>query len=182
MPLSRAVSRPIPREDTRQRLAALAESASPERFVALLVEEADPLVRERALTHMVRLDGAFPARALALLIGADDTELRNAAIETLGALGNRAIDALAPLLADVRVDLRIYALTALAQVESPSAAALALHVALNDPDVNVCCAALDVIASGGGRNEAARLDEVVARFPDCPYLAFAAQTSKARIG
>lgn len=185
MPLRRALTRPEIGEATRAHLTALAQAAQDEaadRFAALLIDGADTFVRESALTYLARCEAAFPAEALAMMVRAHDAALRNAAIETLAALGERALDALAPLLADADVDVRIYALTALTQTQSPRAGAVALHVALTDPDVKVCGVALDVIAACGRRREAARIDEVVARFPGCSYLLFAAKVVKAKIG
>ena len=186
MPLSRDPSGSDP-GDYASGLAALRaalEARSTDALVALLVGATDPLVRETALTHLARLDGAYPAQALIRLMREGDTALRNGAIETLGSLGERAVYALAPLIGDAGADTdaRIYALTALALVDSPRAAKLALDVALNDPDVNVCAAAVDVVAESGVRGMAAALDKVAARFPERPYLAFAAEAAQHRLG
>ena len=112
----------------------------------------------------------------------DDTPLRNAAIETLGTLGEAAVEALEPLLKDPDVDLRIYALTALERTFSLRAAEVALRIALHDEDVNVCAAAVDVVAQSGAREMSAALDAVALRFPDRPFLAFAARAAQHAIG
>ena len=165
-------------------LRAELDARSSEAIAALLVGETAPLLRETALTRLARLDGPFPAEALVLLMRKGDTALRNAAIETLGSLGERAVDALAPLFldADAGADARIYALTALALIASARAARLALEVALSDSDVNVCAAAIDVVAESGVRAMATALDKVAARFPERPYLAFAAEAAQHRLG
>jgi HEAT repeat protein len=186
MPLSRDSSRSIPK-DYASGLAALRaalDARSIDDLIALLVGQTDPLVTETALTQLARLDGAFATEALIRLMREGDTALRNGAIETLGSLGERAVDALAPLFVDAGADTdaRIYALTALALVASSRAAKLALDVALNDADVNVCAAAVDVVAESGVREMAAALEQVAARFPDRPYLAFAAGAAQHRLG
>jgi HEAT repeat protein len=183
MPLVHALQPSNLGEDAR--LTALRdalEARSTARLAALLTGEADPFVRETALTQLARLDGEFPAQALVVLIRVGDTALRNAAIETLGSLGERAVDALAGLLADAEIEARIYALNALQFVASPRAAELALEVALNDPDVNVCAGAIEVVAESGVSEMSAALDRVVARFPDRPYLAFAARAAQRQLG
>jgi HEAT repeat protein len=185
MPLIRALKRSSLSEDVRARLAAVRdamEANSAQELATLLIGEADGFVRETALTHLARLDGEFPAQALVRLMREGDTALRNAAIETLGSLGERAIDALAGVLVDADVDARIYALTALQLIESPRAAEVALDAALKDADVNVCAAAIDVVAESGARAMAAALSEVAARFPDRPYIAFAAHAAQHRLG
>ena len=185
MPLIRALKRSSLSEETRAKLTALRdamEAKDADRLAGLLTGEADPYVRETAFTHLARLEGEFPAQALVRLMRVGETPLRNAAIETLGSLGERAIDALALLLPDADVDARIYALTALQLIESPRAAELALDVALNDPDVNVCAAAVDVVAESGARGMGAALEKVAARFPDRPYLAFAAHAAQRQLG
>jgi hypothetical protein len=187
MPLLRALKRPNLSDDVRARLMALRdamEAGSVEYLALLLLGEDDPFVRETALMYLARLDGAFPAQVLVRLMCEGETLLRNAAIETLGYLGERAVDALASLIADAgaATDSRIYALTALELIDSPRAAELALEVALKDPDANICAAAIDVVAGSGVREMAAALDKVAARFPDQPYLAFAASAAQRRLG
>jgi HEAT repeat protein len=185
MPLIRALHRSSLGEAARARLTALRdaiEAQSAADVAALLIGEADAFVRETALTYLARLEGAFPAQALILLMREGDTPLRNAAIETLGSLGERAVDALAGLIAEGDADARIYALTALQLIESPRAAELALETALADADVNVCAVAMDVVAASGLRGMGAALDRVAARFPDHPYLAFAAKTAQRQLG
>ena len=187
MPLLRALKRPNLSVDVRARLMALRdamEAGSVETLAPLLLGETDPFVRETALTYLARLDGAFPGEALIRLMREGDTALRNGAIETLGSLGERAVDALAPLILDAGADTdaRIYALTALALVASSRAAKLALDVALTDADVNICAAAVDVVAQSGVRAMAAALDRVAARFPERPFLAFAAGAAQHRLG
>ena len=186
MPLSRDSSRSNAGDyaSGRAALRAALDARSIDALIALLVGQTDPLVSETAFTHLARLDGAFPGEALIRLMREGDTALRNGAIETLGSLGERAVDALAPLILDAGADAdaRIYALTALALVASSRAAKLALDVALNDADVNICAAAVDVVAESGVRAMAAALDRVAARFPERPFLAFAAGAAQHRLG
>ena len=185
MPLLRASQRSEPEEAEPSGLPALIaamEAGSAPEFSRLIAANADPLLRETALTHLARLEGPFPAQTLAGLLRTGDTPLRNAAIATLGNLGEAAVEALAPLLADPDVDLRIYALTALERTFSLRAAEVALQTALTDEDVNVCAAALDVVAQSGAREMRGALDQAAQRFPDHPFLAFAARAAQQAIG
>ena len=84
-----------------------------------MLGEADAFVRETALTHLARLDGAFPAQALVRLMSRG----RNAAAQRrhrdFGYLGERAVDRARRLIADADgIDSRIYALTALELIEA----------------------------------------------------------------
>jgi HEAT repeat protein len=184
MPLTRALQRADLPEETRRRLLAVREALdarAADSLVAVLAG-ADPFVREATLTSLARLDGDFPIEALVKLIRIDDPALRNAAIETLGCLGERAIDRIEPLLADDDPHLRICALNALEGTESCRAAKIALRVALSDPHVNVCAAAVDVVARCGDPDMAAALRAAPARFPEHPFLNVAVRAALQEIG
>ena len=185
MPLTRAQMDEGGGKSGRQRhplLRGALEARSVENFVAQMIADPDPLAREAALTSLARLEGPFPAQALVALMLQGDSVNRNAAIETLGCLGERAVDALASLLARVDAEGRIYALTALERIGGPRAAELALSVACEDADVNVCAAAIEVVAQNGVSAMTATLNRIAAKFPDQPYLAFAVRTAQKRLG
>jgi hypothetical protein len=52
----------------------------------------------------------------------------------------------------------------------------------SDPEINVCAAALDVIADIGSADALPHLRRCADRFPDQPFLAFAIRVACDRIG
>ena len=185
MPLTRALQRADLADETRRRLLCAREALdarATDQLVTLLSGDADPFVCEATLTGLARLEGDFPIDALVKLICVEDPALRNAAIETLGYLGERAIDSIERRLADDDPHRRIYALNALEGTDSRRAAAIALRVALADRHVNVCAAAVDVVARCGGPDIAAELRTAAARFPEHPFFNVAVRAALQEIG
>jgi HEAT repeat protein len=162
------------------REAARARRAAP--LIALLADAPDPLLREAAMTALARLGDAEAVAALVGAVGGEDIGLRNGAIETLAWIGEAAIDALAPLIADADPHRRISALTVLEGIALPRCAEIALKLALVDPHVNVCVAAVEVVAACGAPEMEAALRTVPARFPDNDLLGFAVRTAIRRLG
>jgi HEAT repeat protein len=97
-------------------------------------------------------------------------------------MGEEVIDRLASMLNHEDHNVRIYVLTALGMVKNPRAAAIALQAALTDTNINVCAAALDVIAASGSAELIPQVNAVANRFPNQPFLAFAARAAIRRIG
>ena len=161
---------------------ALAQAGDSEALAARLASEADPQAREAALTRLARIGGSAVVTALLRLSGHEDLALRNAVIETLQCMGSEVIDGVEALLADPDPNVRIYALTILEKIEHPRAAAVALRAALNDPHVNVCAAAIEVVGASGSPEHAAPLRMAPHRFPDHPFLGFAVRAALKQIG
>jgi len=182
MPLMRAAaSRPEIAADPPS--GAEAEPAGATRKLAeILSSNSDPFAREAALTGLARIGGDEAIRALVGLLGTDDARLRNAIIETLPSLGEQVIELVTPMLCDADPNVRVYALTALQPIASSRAAELALRVALADPHINVCAAAVEVVAESGTPEMASALQSVPARFPDHPFLRFAVRAALEEIG
>ena len=185
MPLIRAASSletldDAPPASSTVREAARAGDAA--KLAEILAGAPDALGREAALTSLARLGGEASIAALVKLIGADDVSLRNAVIETLSCLGESVISALQPVLSDADPNLRIYALVVLENIDSSLAADLALRVALGDPHVNVCAAAIEALANSGTPEMAAALQTVPARFPEHPFLRYAVRAALQKMG
>ena len=180
----RPVQEQLRSADPRARLEAV-RRASRVGDVGLLVEtlrsEADSFVCETILTSLARRADARAITALAELIGDEDARLRNDVIETLSSMGDEVMDCLAPLLDSDDHNIRIYVLTVLSMIHNPGAAKIALKTAQCDANVNVCAAAVEVVAASGSPDLIRELRSIPGRFPNQPYLAFAARAALGRI-
>lgn len=168
--------------DVRRAAIRLALRLSDAEILAQRLEdEGDAALREAILTNLVRIGGPKAARPLIALLRSDDAWLRNAVIETLQNMGESVAPEIEWLLYDGNPDLRIYAVNILALLCSPRAPDIALRVIVTDPHVNVCAAAVDVLAEVGRPEMADELRAVAGRFPDHPFLAFAVRAALKRI-
>jgi HEAT repeat protein len=153
-----------------------------ELLVARLDDASDAGMREAVLTGLVRIGGVKAARPLIQALRNADASLRNAVIETLQSMGDAVVPEVEALLDEDSADLRIYAVNVLVSLRSPRVPEIALKVLATDPHVNVCAAAVDVLAEVGGPEMVEALRAVSRRFPDQPFLAFAVRAAIKRIG
>ena len=160
--------------------------AGRQRAADLLAErleaESDEGIREAIFTGLIRIGGAEAARPLLPLLRNEDALLRNAAIETLQSMGDDIVPEIEMLLDDPDSDIRIFAVNIVHSLRSPRAPDIALKVIEADTHVNVCAAAVDVLAEIGRPDMADALRAVAIRFPDQPFLAFAVRAALKRIG
>ncbi|MGD0721455.1 MAG: HEAT repeat domain-containing protein [Roseiarcus sp.] len=157
-------------------------SGAMELLAGRLEAEDDHGVRELILTTLVRKGGVAAARSILGLLRSDDAGLRNAVIETLQEMGEAITPLIEELLADPDSDVRIFAMNILISLNSPRVPDIALKVIANDPHVNVCAAAVDVLAEAGRPEMADALRDVAKRFPDQPFLAYSVRAALKRIG
>lgn len=166
----------------REAARALAhDSGAVDALAARLAVEADDSVREAILAALRAIGTPEAIEHLFALLGSEDVWLRNAAIETLQGMDAGVLDALERGLSDPDSDRRIFAVNVLASLRHPAAAGLALRALAEDSHVNVCAAALDVLTEIGTREMAPAIEAVPARFPDEPFLRFAANAALRRL-
>ncbi|WP_170263541.1 HEAT repeat domain-containing protein [Blastochloris sulfoviridis] len=144
--------------------------------------ESEPSVVETLLTAIGRTDGPRAVSALVDLLRDEDAARRNGAIETLQEMDPEVVlQEIAGLLDDPDSDVRIFALGVLHRLRHPSAACLARRVIASDPHVNVCAAAVEVLAEIGTPDMVADLEAVAGRFRTEPFMAFAVTAAIKRI-
>lgn len=97
-------------------------------------------------------------------------------------MGDDIVPEIEMLLDDPDSDIRIFAVNIVHSLRSPRAPDIALKVIEADTHVNVCAAAVDVLAEIGRPDMADALRAVAIRFPDQPFLAFAVRAALKRIG
>jgi HEAT repeat protein len=167
------------RRDAARRLAADPEAA--DLLAARLDRDGDTSVREAILAALGRIGTAAAVEHLFARLGSEDVWLRNAAIETLAGMDAAVIGALDRALADPDSDRRIFAVNVLVSLRHPEAATYARRVLAADAHVNVVAAAIDVLAEIGTPEMVPEIEAAAARFPDAPFLHFAARAASRRI-
>jgi HEAT repeat protein len=172
-----------PDDDVRRAAVRLATRLGEAELLARhLEDESDIGLREAILTSLVRIGGVKAARPLIQMLSTEDALLRNALIETLQSMGEVVASEIESLLDDENPDLRIYAMNIIQSLRSPRVPDIALRVIATDPHVNVCAAAVDVLAEVGTPEMVDELRAVANRFPDQPFFAFAVRAAIKRIG
>jgi HEAT repeat protein len=184
--------------DADSAIAALRTGATEERWAAArslatvpgaasalgqaLREEAGERVREAIFTSLARINSAESLEAVISCLHSDNANLRTGALDALRAMPGAIGARLASLLQDADADIRILACD-LAR-EAPSAEVMRLLTAVleTDPAVNVCAAAVDVLAEIGVPDVLPSLARCAERFPDQPFLRFAVKVASDRIG
>jgi len=163
-----------------RRLAGRADAAA--RLGQALAAETSDQVREAMFTSLVQTGGRAGVEAVLPHLKADDAALRTGALDALKAMPDAARDHLPALLADPDADVRILACELARAVPGAQAAGLLAGLIAAEPDVNVCAAAIDVLAEIGTPDQGAALATCLARFSGQPFLAFAVKVALRRIG
>jgi HEAT repeat protein len=153
-------------------VAALAEA---------LGRESDPRVLEAIFTALARI--ASPESVLAVLpyVRSDTASRRTAALDALRAMPDLAKPHLRQLLSDSDSDVRLLACDLARAMTGPEAPQLLCSLIDDEPQANVCAAAVEVLSEIGDTDAVASLARCAARFPDDPFLTFAIQTATARL-
>lgn len=171
--------------DPGRRLAAVraaARAGDVDLLLTTLRTTQDTGLREAVLTGLTRLGGQASIRGIIHHLRSEDVALRNAIIETLQSMGSAVIDDVAPLINDPDADVRIFALNILQGLNTPQVVALATTVLARDPEINVCAAAVEVLAEAPHAESRPALEAALDRFPDQAYYAFAVRMALRRIG
>jgi HEAT repeat protein len=172
---------PLPAE---RRAAAQALATEPQAvgaLLGLLPGEPAVAVRTAVLAALVEIGTGAAQAGLAECLRSEDAWLRNAAIHALRAAPEQAAPLAQRLLADPERDVRILAVGILDAVRDPAVEAWLIELIERDDDVNVCGAALDLLAEVASLAAAEPVARLLARWPDEPYIRFAAQLLQRRI-
>ena len=144
--------------------------------------EKDERVREAIFTSLARINSAEGFEATLPHLRSDDANLRTGALDALRAMTNPVQARLADLLADADPDVRALACELARNIPAGDATRLLCQRLETDPDVNVCAAAIDVLAEIGSLDALASLARCTGRFPEHPFLCFAVKVASERIG
>jgi HEAT repeat protein len=169
---------------TARRWAARDLVDCPESAAALvdrLKIETEPSVREVILTTLTRLGDPAAMAGLVDCLRSEDASLRNEVVEAMKQLPDEVAPIMLGLLADSDPDVRIFAVNVLESLRHPDVEAWLLEVIENDPHVNVCATAVDLLGEVGTTAALEPLVQLKTRFTDDPYIQFAADLALKRI-
>ncbi|MEJ0008664.1 MAG: HEAT repeat domain-containing protein [Steroidobacteraceae bacterium] len=171
--------------DADERWAAARAAASapggPAAMAAALRLESEPHVREALFTSLARADTAQSAAELLSLLRSDQATLRIGALDALRAMGEAIRDVLPRFLGDSDVDIRILSCELARALPAEEATAALCALLAREADVNVCAAAIDVLAEVGSPAAVPVLAQCAARFAQNSFLGFAAKIATDRI-
>lgn len=172
-----------PSPDRRRAAARLLVSypCAVERLSARLPEEPDLSVREAILTVLMRRASTEVVSHLIPYLSSEDPWLRNAVMEALPQMPEACHGAVERQLDDPDPDVRLFAVTILGKLGDDLAHARLVGVLTREPHVNVCAAAVEAMSEHGTLAAIPALRGLPGRFPDEPFIAFAAELSIARI-
>ncbi|MCG5511885.1 HEAT repeat domain-containing protein [Ectothiorhodospira shaposhnikovii] len=156
--------------------------AAAEALVTRLRHEKDATVLQVIVTSLGCIANEVAICGLIDCLYSEHTLLRNAAIEVLKELPEPVAPHMGKLLHDPDPDVRIFAVNVLESLRHPQVEAWLLEVILKDEHINVCATAVDLLGEVGSPQSRDALRALKQRFPEEPYIQFAADLALKRIG
>jgi HEAT repeat protein len=138
-------------------------------------------VREIILTTLTKRGDEAAVDGLIECLRSEDASLRNEAIEAMKLLPDAVAPIMGGLLTDADPDVRIFAVNVLESLRHEKVEEWLKEVIERDPHVNVCATAVDLLGEVGTPYSREALENLKARFPDQPYIRFAADLALKRI-
>jgi HEAT repeat protein len=160
-------------------LAQYAEAAVV--LIGRLEVETDTTVREAILISLTEIGDVTAVQGLVKCLRSEDAQLRNEAIDAMKNLPEAVAPIMASLLADANPDVRIFTVNVLESLRHPDVEKWLIEVISNDPHVNVCATAVDLLSEVGSQAALQPLEALKTRFSTEPYIAFAADLALRRI-
>jgi HEAT repeat protein len=170
---------PPARRWAARNLAAFTE-AVPD-LLAALMQETDASVREALLISLTEIGNAEAVAGLVECLRKEDVVLRNAAIDAMRSLPGAVAPIMKNLLTDPDADVRIFSVNILESLRHPDVEQWLIDVIGQDPHVNVCATAVDLLGEVGSSKACTALEALRSRFPDEPYIEFATRLALTRI-
>jgi len=158
------------------------EPDGPAALVEALADEADPRVREAIFTGLARAGTPAAVEALLAQLRSDEASLRTGALDALRAAPVVARPYLPALLRDPDPDVRLLACDIVRELTSEDATPLLCELLERESQVNVCAAAVEVLAEIGSPPALEVLSRCAGRFAGEPFLVFSIKVASERIG
>lgn len=153
-----------------------------EALVERLKIEKDGSVRDVILTVLTGLGDETIVQGLVECLRREDVALRNEVIEVMKQLPDEVAPVIRTLLKDPESDVRIFAVNILESLRHPRVEEWLVEVIEQDPHINVCGSALDLLGEVGTEYSMEALHRLKQRFSTEPYIRFAADLALKRIG
>ena len=150
-------------------------------LVARLAIEPEVSVREVILTTLTRIGDDHAVAGLVECLRSEDAALRNEAIDAMKQLPDEVAPLMHGLLHDADPDVRIFTVNILESLCHPEVEAWLIEVIEQDPHVNVCATAVDLLGEVGTSSARTALLNLKGRFQDEPFVQFAADLALRRI-
>jgi HEAT repeat protein len=150
-------------------------------LVEQLQREQNSSVREMILTSLTQRGDEEAVAGLVECLRSEDASLRNEAIEAMKLLPREVAPIMSRLLKDPDPDVRIFAVNILESLRHERVEEWLNEVIEQDPHVNVCATAVDLLVEVGSSYSENSLKMLTARFPDEPYIGFAVNLALKRI-
>ncbi|MFA7241171.1 MAG: HEAT repeat domain-containing protein [Sulfuricellaceae bacterium] len=150
-------------------------------LVNRLQREEDVSVREVILSTLTSLGDEVAVAGLVGCLRSEGAALRNEAIEAMKQLPDEVAPIMRGLLADANPDVRIFAVNILESLRHPKVESWLIAVIDNDPQLNVCATAVDLLGEVGSLAAREPLLRLKARYADEPYIQFASDLALERI-
>jgi HEAT repeat protein len=170
---------PDERWDAARAASELPESASA--VAAALSRETDPHVREALFTSLVRIGTRDSITRILPMLRSDDAALRTGALDALCSSATVARAVLPELLSEPDADVRILGCELARVLPSEEASRSLCALLADEPEVNVCAAAVEVLAEVGTPEALPALARCAQRFPQVPFLRFGIKLATDRI-
>lgn len=150
-------------------------------LAAALPQETDSRVREAMFTSLTRIGTRESAAAMLPMLRSDDAALRTGALDALCSSVLAAHELLPQLLSDPDVDVRILSCELARSLPSAEANRSLSALLDREAEINVCAAAIEVLAEVGNHTALPALERCAQRFPQVPFLTFAIRLATDRI-
>ncbi len=150
-------------------------------LVQQLKKESNKSVREVIITSLIKIGDRTAVEGLIECLRSDDAHLRNSAIEALKEMPDKVSRFMEDLIRDPDPDIRIFAVNIMESLRDRNVEDWLIRIIENDSHINVCGAAIDLLAELGTEKALPSLEKVKKRFSESPYIQFAAEMAISRI-
>ena len=158
-----------------RRRGALRFDARPDAMSALLrhlADEPNAAARDAMLTVLAAQDSDAVARGLVTHLASEDPSLRTAVVDALATMTHAVPPLLPQLTTSADPDVRILSAMLLANLAHPAVVPALEAMIATDPHANVVAVAIDALLPMATTAHIGLLEDVLARFPEDPFLRF----------